>query len=230
VELEEVPTHRKDRADDWPKPLLAADFRWALGTFSSQPRGSRLLRVHAAAAVAKGIAPERVLRAITRDAAEILGIGDQLGSIAVGKQADVAIFAADPLDSSAAVRLVVSGGKIIYQATVSPVHAPLVREPVPQLPTRLPAKYALKTQRLLTASGCGPGMVVVENGKVAEVGAEVAVSDGVATIDLGSAVLTAGLIAAHNDLGLSGAIDDPAEADAGQVRAADAYDPQHSAV
>src|SRR5204862_7516852 len=54
IETEETPVYRKDRSTDWPKTLLDQDTRWALGTFSSQPRGSRLLRVQAAAAVAQG--------------------------------------------------------------------------------------------------------------------------------------------------------------------------------
>jgi imidazolonepropionase-like amidohydrolase len=43
-------------------------------------------------------------------------------------------------------------------------------------------------------------------------------------------VLTPGLVAGHTHLGLAGAIDDHAEADAGHVRAADVYDPQHRPV
>src|SRR5439155_8634423 len=118
-----VPVYRKDRPADWPKALLAADARWALGTFSDQPRGSRLLRVQAAAAVAAGIKPERVLQAMTRDAAEILGVGDRLGTIAPGKQADLAVFAGDPLDPSVPVRLVVSNGKVVYQTATPPALA-----------------------------------------------------------------------------------------------------------
>jgi imidazolonepropionase-like amidohydrolase len=98
VEMDDIPAYRRNRPADWPKMLLTPESRWALGTFSSQPRGSRLLRVHAAAAVALGIEPDRVLRAMTRDAADLLGIGDRLGTIAPGKQADLAVFAGDPLD------------------------------------------------------------------------------------------------------------------------------------
>jgi imidazolonepropionase-like amidohydrolase len=235
VELEETPAYRRDRPADWPKALLAQDSRWALGTFSSQPRGSRLLRVHAAAAVARGIDPDRVLRAMTRDAAEILGVGDRLGTIAPGKRADLAVFAGDPLDPSVPVRLVVSSGKIVFQADGRPMptqHSVLsTRYSVPNLPTRLPKKYALKTQHLLTEDGkLQPGMVLVDNGKVAGLGSVLTTGDGVPMYDLGSAVLTPGLVAAHSDLGLGSAIDDPAEANAGHVRVADVYDPQHQSI
>jgi imidazolonepropionase-like amidohydrolase len=70
-------------------------------------------------------------------------------------------------------------------------------------------------------------MVLVDNGKIAAIGPALPVSDGVPAYDLGAAVLAPGLVAGHSQLGLGSAIDDPAEADAGQVRAADVYDPQH---
>jgi hypothetical protein len=73
-------------------------------------------------------------------------------------------------------------------------------------------------------------MVLIENGKVAATGAALQTTDGIPAYDLGSTVVAPGLVAAHSDLGLSGAIDDPTEANAGQVRVADVYDPQHHSV
>lgn len=144
------------RSGNWPKSLLAADSKWALGTFSSQPRGSRLLRVHAAGAVARGLDPASVLRAMTRDAAEILGVSERLGSIAAGKQADVSVFAGDPLDPSVPVRLVVSKGAIVHQASPSIVAAaprPKVDKEIAALPAKLPKQYALKTKNLIQEDG-----------------------------------------------------------------------------
>src|SRR5262249_16372019 len=138
VELETPPAYRKDRPADWPNGLIADDTHWTLGTFSSQPRGSRLLRVHAAAAVAQGVDPDRVLRALTRDAREIVGVGDRLGTIAAGKRADLVVFAGDPLDPSVPVRLVISGGRVVYQADVHPAPAAVRVTSGVQLPARLP--------------------------------------------------------------------------------------------
>jgi imidazolonepropionase-like amidohydrolase len=233
VELEEAPSYRKGRPADWPKGLLAPESRWALGTFSTQPRGSRLLRVHAAAAVARGLDADCVLRAMTRDAAEILGVDDRLGTIAEGKQADLAVFAGDPLDPSVPVRLIVGQGKILYQNDVRPV--PVVSSGHPtaplELPARLPKEYALRSRRLVSEDGkLQPGTVLVRDGKVAAVGSAVNVGDDIPIYDVGSAVLAPGLVAGHSHLGLASAIDDPAEADAGQVRAADVYDPRQRAV
>jgi imidazolonepropionase-like amidohydrolase len=229
VELEDVPAYRRNRPSSWPKTVLTPETRWALGTFSTQPRGSRLLRVHAAAAVALGIDPDSVLRAMTRDAAELLNVGDRVGTVAAGKQADLAVFAGDPLDPSVPVRLVLSGGRVVYRDEIrpEPVAAAAVPRTVPELPTRLPKKYALRTQRLITDDGTPqPGVVVVDDGKVIALGPNV-VTEGMPAYDLGSTVLTPGLIAGPNTLGV---IDDPVEADAGQVRAADAFDPQHRRV
>jgi imidazolonepropionase-like amidohydrolase len=233
VDLEDSPAARKDRSADWPRALLSPDTRWALGTFSSQPRGSRLLRVHAAAAVARGLESERVLRALTRDAAEVLGVGDRIGTIAAGKQADLAVFAGDPLDPSVPVRLVLSAGKVVHESQVKPVASPVAPAATSSLPlpSRLPKKYALKTQRLLREDGTvQAGTVLVENGKVSAVGSSVLVGEGTPSYDLGSAAVSPGLVAAHSLLGLARAIDDPAEADASHVRAVDVFEPRQRVV
>ncbi len=225
---------RRERAADWPTAVLSPEGKWALGTFSSQPRGSRLLRVHAAAAVARGVDSDRVLRAMTRDAAEILGIGDRLGTIAAGKQADLAVFAGDPLDPSVPARLVVSNGKIAYQADAAPVASTprtKLNKEIAALPAKLPKQYALKTNCLCLEDGKPqPGMLLVENGKVAAIGSTMPVSAGIPVFDLGAAMLTPGLVVGHTQLGLAAAIDDPAEADSTQVSAADVYDPQQRQV
>lgn len=235
IELEDIPANRQDRPADWPKGIVTADTPWALGTFSSQPRGSRLLRAQAAAAVASGLDPDQVLRAMTRSAAEILGVGDRLGTIAVGKQADLAVFAGSPLDPSTPVALVLSSGKITYQAKPKPIapdHSALrTQHAALTLPERLPKRYALKSKHMVREDGkFQAGIVVVEDGKVTALGPTANVPDGVPTYDLGIAVLSPGLMAAHSSLGLAGAIDDPAEADAGQIRATDVYDPQSRGV
>jgi imidazolonepropionase-like amidohydrolase len=120
----EAPTAiRKTRAADWPSNFLADDARFALGTYSDQPRASQWLRVHAAALVAKGIAPRRVLGALTRDAADLLGVGDQLGRLEVGRRATLSVFAGDPLDPTAQTRLVLVDGQIVLDQPHVQLHA-----------------------------------------------------------------------------------------------------------
>ncbi|HSL94223.1 MAG TPA: amidohydrolase, partial [Bacillota bacterium] len=54
------------------------------------------LPIMAGMAVASGMSEEAALRAITINAAEIVGIADRVGSIEVGKDADIAIFDGHP--------------------------------------------------------------------------------------------------------------------------------------
>jgi imidazolonepropionase-like amidohydrolase len=237
ADIDDALANHIDRPAEWPKSLLGSDGRFAIGTYSTQARGSRLLRVHAAAAVAQGLDPAQVLRAVTRDAADILGVGDKLGTIEAGKIADLAVFAGDPLDPSVPVRITISGGKITYDATAAPnsinptyqtaatssSNGKVARAAL-SLPSKLPKKYALKTNRLLKQDGeFTAGVVVIDGGRISEVGTTA--PDGVTAYDLGAAVVAPGLVASYNDLGQHTAVDDAAEADAGFVRTADALDP-----
>jgi imidazolonepropionase-like amidohydrolase len=45
-----------------------------------------------------GMAPAAVLEATTRSAAQLMGVDDQLGTIAEGKLADLVVVAGDPYD------------------------------------------------------------------------------------------------------------------------------------
>jgi len=57
----------------------------------------RNLPYHAAKAVAFGLPPQAGLRAVTLNTAEILGLGSEMGSIEVGKRADLIVTDGDPL-------------------------------------------------------------------------------------------------------------------------------------
>lgn len=69
----------------------------------------------AAYAVKEGMKEEEALKAITINAAEILGISDRLGSLEEGKDADIAIFDKNPLDIMAKSQCVLINGKVVYK-------------------------------------------------------------------------------------------------------------------
>lgn len=74
------------------------------------------LPANAALAVRYGLPEEEALKAITITPAEILGLGDRLGSIEKGKDADLRIVDGDPLDVRSRVHMVVIDGEVVYKA------------------------------------------------------------------------------------------------------------------
>lgn len=71
----------------------------------------RNLRYEAGNAVAYGMSWDDALRAITLAPAEILGIADRVGSLAVGKVANVVIWSGDPFEYATQPERVFVGGK-----------------------------------------------------------------------------------------------------------------------
>ncbi len=69
------------------------------------------LGICAGLAVREGLPREAALRAITLDAAAIVGIEDRVGSLTVGKDADLVLFGDDPFTVAAKPRAVMIGGK-----------------------------------------------------------------------------------------------------------------------
>jgi len=67
-----------------------------------------------ALAVKNGMAKEDALKALTINSAEILGIADQVGSIEVGKDADLIILSGDPFDVRSHVEKTLINGEIVY--------------------------------------------------------------------------------------------------------------------
>ena len=73
---------------------------------------TRVVLFEAAAAAAHGLPRDAALASITRDAAEILGLADRIGSIERGKDADLALFDGDPLETTSHVCAVIVDGRV----------------------------------------------------------------------------------------------------------------------
>lgn len=79
--------------------LRDAGVRIALQSgFESYVPKTRVVLFEAAIAAARGLGFEGALAAVTRDAAEILGVGDRVGTIEVGKDGDLALYDGDPFE------------------------------------------------------------------------------------------------------------------------------------
>jgi len=73
------------------------------------------LPIQAALAHKDGLPEEEALKAITINAAEIIGIADRVGSIEVGKDADIVIFSGHPFDWKTRVEKTIIDGEIVYE-------------------------------------------------------------------------------------------------------------------
>ncbi|MFO0810796.1 MAG: amidohydrolase family protein [Gemmataceae bacterium] len=198
------------------KLIVEGDKPFALGTFGDDARATAGLRLQAAAAVAEGYPRDKVLRALTRGAAELVGVEDKLGSLTVGRVADLAVFAGDPLDASVPARLVISQGTIVHDATADAEPASPHGDGL-KLPATFPPSFVLKTKRLLADSGeYVPGELTIENGKITAPS-----SANLPVIDVGDAVVTPGLVVAH----AATAGGNTADPEASHVRATDGVAP-----
>jgi imidazolonepropionase-like amidohydrolase len=79
-------------------PILLAE-KGILFAFQNGPSSPiEMLRDDAIYAVRSGLDPRAALKALTSSAAVILGVGNRLGTLAPGKDADILIFDGDPFD------------------------------------------------------------------------------------------------------------------------------------
>ncbi|NQV36012.1 MAG: amidohydrolase family protein [Phycisphaeraceae bacterium] len=95
--------------------LAQAGIQMALGTCAPTGLDSKFLASSAAMAVAQGMDRDAALRAITLTPAQILGVADRIGSLDVGKDADLVICSGDPLDSFTQIEQVLIQGKVVYE-------------------------------------------------------------------------------------------------------------------
>lgn len=73
------------------------------------------LPICTAVAVREGASEEGALKAITINAAKITGIADRVGSIEVGKDADIAVFSGHPFDFRSRCVLTLVNGKVAHE-------------------------------------------------------------------------------------------------------------------
>jgi imidazolonepropionase-like amidohydrolase len=113
-----MPLRRSDAYDQnfaVPAKLQAAGIRFCISdggtTFGAM--NSRNLPYNAAMAAAFGLSHEDALKSVTLWPAQILGVGDRLGSIEAGKIADLIVTDGDPLEIATRVEQVYINGRAI---------------------------------------------------------------------------------------------------------------------
>lgn len=218
------PAYRKDVSREWLNDLAGDGSLWAIATFSNQPRGSRLLRYHAAKAVSEGLSQQQVLQALTVNPARMLGVADRIGSLEPGKDANISVFAGNPLDPSTATRLVVCDGKIAFENAIPSEASWEIQQP--DWPEQLPSSYAVRSQRILIDGELKPGLLIVREGKLSEVNIDnPSKALDIPVFDVKDAVITPGLIVGHSHLKQSQQIGGEPESDSTHIIATDGADP-----
>lgn len=97
-----------------PKVLEQAGIEYAMMTVHPVTP-EQYLPICTAVAVREGASEEGALKAITINAAKITGIADRVGSIEVGKDADIAVFSGHPFDFRSRCVLTLVNGKVAHE-------------------------------------------------------------------------------------------------------------------
>ena len=91
--------------------LHAAGVQVGFSQADDASHNARKQRQLAGNAVANGLPWEAALAGLTRVPAQVFGLGDRLGTIAVGQSADLVLWSGDPLDVAHTARQVWLGGR-----------------------------------------------------------------------------------------------------------------------
>jgi imidazolonepropionase-like amidohydrolase len=97
-----------------PKEMAHAGARVALTPANDTPDELNAWRYNVAELVKAGLPRADAIAAMTKNAAEAMGLADRLGTIEPGKDADLVLLTGDPLDVQSTVERVVIEGKVVW--------------------------------------------------------------------------------------------------------------------
>src|SRR5262249_18599115 len=126
-----------------------------------------------------GMSEEDALKAITINAAKQLGLEKRIGSLEIGKDADLTIFNGHPLNSYSRVEMTLVEGEVHFQRGDSPTTASLAQKSPAKpsdgkLPTKIPqGLYYIHGATVHPVSGppVANCTVVVDGNKIRDIGA-----------------------------------------------------------
>ena len=98
---------------DTPRIMYEAGVKFAIQT-DAPGSTIRFLPICAALSVREGLPYDYALKAITIIPAEILGVADRVGSLEVGKDADLRLLSGDPLEYMTKCQKVIIDGEVVY--------------------------------------------------------------------------------------------------------------------
>ncbi len=155
----------------------------------------------------------RALRLATLNSAIQLGIEDRVGSIEVGKDADLALLTAPPLSIFARVEWTMVDGEIEFQRRdtfgfdAEPLQSPVLEESSPAQPNVNPdggevVAIVGGTLHPVTAPEIENGVLLLQDGRIAGLGVDLPVPAGARIVDASGRHVWPGMIALDAPLGL----------------------------
>jgi imidazolonepropionase-like amidohydrolase len=180
----------------------------------------RHLYLEAAKMVKYGAVPEfKALEMITMNPARELGLEHRVGSIDVGKDADISIFNGHPFDAFSRCELAIVDGEVVFQRKepdgkfgarpgdhkAAPLAAADARGREVEIAADPKGVYALTGATLHPVSGpeIKDGVLVVSHGKISAIGgSDTPIPAGAQTVDLKGLDVWPGMIDAGNIIGL----------------------------
>ena len=121
-----IPTRASDRYDRaYANPGLMAEAGIPVAIRSGETENTRNLPFHAGFAAAYGWNRDAALRAVTIDAARILGVDAVIGSVEPGKVADLIVTTGDPFETRTLLRRLFMNG---FDVPLTSRHTDLYRE------------------------------------------------------------------------------------------------------
>jgi imidazolonepropionase-like amidohydrolase len=143
----------------------------------------------AAYQVQYGVSRDTALRMVSANSAETLGVANRLGSLSVGKDADILVLSGDPLDSHTHVEMTLVDGSVVFKR-----------------PSAIPSgdAVAIRAGRLLTVTQgeIQNAVIIVRGGKIESVSRDGIVPSDMRVIDASHSVVMPGMIDAYSHLGL----------------------------
>jgi len=133
-----------DRLLSQPAELVTAGVKIAFASFDNS--FARRLGQNAANAIAHGLSPEDGLKAVTVYPAQIFGLSDQLGTLQVGKTANIIVTNGDPLELTTDVKYLFIRGQLtslenrhhrLYEKYLNRPKSEACECAVPEMPNKL---------------------------------------------------------------------------------------------
>ncbi len=178
----------------------------------SEEMGRRLYMEAGKSVRYAGMDPVAALALVTLNPAQQLGIGGRVGSIEVGKDADLALLSGDPLSPLSRVELTLVDGEVEFQRRdafefdLRPGAVAPIEEPARSLegvrPDAPVTALVGGTLHPVTGADIEGGTIVFQDGRIVALGREVVIPAGAQVIDVSGLQVWPGMISLASALGL----------------------------